>query len=180
LHSCSVRQAAGDEHRPRGLDGDHPRPMRRAAPPRDSSGRSASPRADDGHQYHAAKSPHHPSNRGKRREMSIAEVTGTRRRRHPDAGNLQIRAHHATQGRHRAGPFLRSPASVRVVSQSDLTAKGIKRSRRATSSRASRCDRFRNPYIVGKPRAARGERDDPHGRALSGLLAALSVAASSP
>ena len=42
---------------------------------------------------------------GKRKVMSIAEITGIGVRHHPDAGNLQICAHRHRAGRHRAGAF---------------------------------------------------------------------------
>ena len=53
---------------------------------------------------------------GKRRVMSIAEITGSRRRHHPDAGGLQVRAH---RHRRRTAPcraISRPPACARASS----------------------------------------------------------------
>ena len=55
---------------------------------------------------------------GKRKVTSIAEDHRAGRRHHPDAGNLQIRAHRHRRRRHRAGPFhrhRRAPALPRRI-----------------------------------------------------------------
>ena len=74
---------------------------------------------------------------GKRKVTSIAEITGHGRRHHPDAGNLQIRAH-----RHRAPTapsraISRPPACGRASSPS--WPRAASRFPAATSTRASRC-----------------------------------------
>ena len=108
----SLRHAAGHEHRPRRLDGHHPRQhaaRRHLAPGADD--RHGRP-ADDGRLDPRPDRRRHPAHRAAaapvRRQAQGHLDRGNhraRRRHHPDAGDLQIRAHRHRGGRRRAGPF---------------------------------------------------------------------------
>ena len=140
----SLRHAAGHEHRPRRLDGDHPRQYaaRRHLAPRadDRHGRPA----DDGRLDPRPDRRRHPAHRAAlapvRRQAPRDEHRRDHRhgrRHHPDAGNLQIRAHRHRGGRHRAGPFPRRPACGRAFSP--ISSPKGSRSRATISTPASRC-----------------------------------------
>ena len=141
----SLRHVAGDEHRPRRLDGHHPR--------QHAARRHHPPRADDRHGRAADDGRLDPRPDRQRRAAGGAAVAPVRRqaqghldrrghrarrRHHPDAGNLQIRAH-----RHRCPTApcratSRPPACARASSRTSPPR--ASRFPAATSTRRSRCD----------------------------------------